>query len=61
MESKTYTLPENSFLKQAARGMWIDSEFIDHGTTMKIKEIGKAYRLGKERLIDIKAIPVAAS
>lgn len=61
MQEKNYTVPEKNFLKQAARGVWIDSEFRDHGTTMKIKEIGKAYRLGKERLIDIKAVPVAAS
>jgi len=53
---KTYTVPEKNFLRQAGRGMWIGSVFGDHGRTMKVTAIGKAYRNGKERLIEITAV-----
>jgi len=53
---KTYQVPEKNFLRQAAGGMWIGSTFRDHGRTMKITAVGKAYKEGRERLIDITAV-----
>ena len=55
-KSKTYTVSEKNFLRQAGRGMWIGSVFKDHGRTMRVTAIGKAYRNGKERLIEIAAV-----
>jgi hypothetical protein len=57
-ETKTYTIPERNFLKQAAFGMWVGSTFRDHGRTMQVTAIGKARKEGRERLIDIFAIEV---
>jgi hypothetical protein len=47
---------EKNFLRQAGRGMWIGSIFKDHGRTMKITAIGKAYEEGQDRLIEIAAV-----
>ncbi len=55
-KSKTYVVPEKNFLRQAGRGMWIGSVFGDHGRTMRVTTIGKAYQNGKERLIEITAV-----
>ena len=53
---KTYTVSEKNFLRQAGRGMWIGSVFQDHGQTMRVTAIGKAYGKGRERLIEITAV-----
>jgi len=54
--SRTYVVSEKNFLRQAGRGMWIGSIFKDHGRTMKITAIGKAYEEGQDRLIEIAAV-----
>jgi hypothetical protein len=46
-KSKTYALPEKNFLRQVGGGMWIGSLFKDHGRTMRVTAIGKAYGKGK--------------
>lgn len=56
--SKTYVVPEKNFIHQAGAGMWIGSEFKDHGHTMRVTAIGKAYEERKERLIEITAVEV---
>jgi hypothetical protein len=55
-KSKTYAVCETNFLRQTGRGMWIGSVFKDHGRTMRVTAIGKAYGRAKERLIEITAI-----
>lgn len=56
--SKVYVLPEKKFLHQVTRGRWVGSTFKDHGRTMKITEVGKAYEDGGDRLIAITAVEV---
>jgi hypothetical protein len=58
-KSKIYTIPEKNFLRQAGQGMWIGSVFKDHGRTMRVTAIGKAYKEGTERLIEITAVEVS--
>ena len=52
---RVYTVPEKSFLRQAAKGFWIGSTFMDHGKTMKIVAVSQVRKDGKERLIDVTA------
>lgn len=58
--TKTYTTSEKSWLRATGRGMWIGSEFGDHGRWMRIVSIGVAYRpAGENRnLIDVEAIEI---
>jgi hypothetical protein len=57
-KKRTYTIPEKSFLRQAARGVWIGSEFMDHGRKMEVTAVGQVRVDGKERLIDITATEI---
>ncbi|SPE30104.1 hypothetical protein SBA5_750009 [Candidatus Sulfotelmatomonas gaucii] len=57
-KSKVYDLPEKKFLHQIARGRWVGSTFKDHGRTMKITEVGKAYEDAGDRVIAITAVEV---
>jgi hypothetical protein len=56
---KVYTVTEKSWL-QAGRGMWIGSEFLDHGKLMRIISIAVVYRRDgeKDKLIDIVAVEI---
>jgi hypothetical protein len=58
--TKTYTMPEKSWLLQAGRGTWIGSEFLDHGKLMRVVAIGKAYKdsVRKDNIVDIEAVEV---
>lgn len=40
------------------RGMWVGSTFQDHGRIMRITAVGRIYKDGKEKLIDITAIEI---
>lgn len=60
-KTKTYTIPEKNFLRHAARGMGIGEKFMDHGRTMRVTAIGKVYRDGRERRIDIEATEISSS
>jgi hypothetical protein len=51
-----YTVSERKFLRLAATGMWVGTEFRDHGILMRVTSIGKVYRQGKERLINVSAV-----
>ena len=42
----------------AGRGMWVGSQFKDHGKRMKVVGIGEVSSEGKERLIDVKAVEI---
>ena len=54
-KQRTYTVSERSFLRQAGKGFWIGSTFMDHGRNMKIVAVGQVRKDGKERLIDVTA------
>ena len=55
-KERVYTTTEKSFMRQVGRGMWIKSEFYDHGQVMVITSIGPVYKEGRVKLIDIKAV-----
>ncbi len=50
-----YTVSERRFLRLVAGGMWVGTEFRDHGIVMRVADIGKVYRQGHERVIDVRA------
>jgi hypothetical protein len=61
IKTKIYTVPERNWILQAGRGFWVGSVFRHHGVDMKVVEVGKVYRRGKESLIGIKAVAISNS
>ena len=53
--TRTYTTLERIFLERIGEGMWIGSTFMHQGKLMRVTEIGRAYKDGRQRLIDFEA------
>lgn len=53
---RVYNMSEKSFLRASLNGLWVGSEFEDSGLIMVVKNIGRSYRWGKHKVIDVEAV-----